>query len=200
MSALADPSGPLPVLNTTSGTWGPPGALVQVYVPCAVTSWAPTSITCTAPPGLDASVPLRITAGGQALVATQRTGYAPPVITAVVPQEALGTPGGGLVAVTGTDFPDIAWPMAVLVGGAQCGVVTRNTSAITCRVPRGAGRALVVVSTPLQSSAAGSGLSVVYAAPEVEGVVTPVGRPVDGGFPVIARGRVRECARHFVRA
>ncbi len=190
VSVLAGPSGPTPVFNTTSGAWGPPGALAQVYRPCTVTAWSPTSVSCTAPPGLDAVVAARMTAGGQTVVAAQHTGYSPPVLAAVVPLQALGTPGGGLVVVTGTGFPGIPWPVVVLVGGAECAVVSRNDTAITCNAPRGAGRALVVVSTPLQSSATSPGLSVVYAAPEVDEVVTPLGRPIDGGFPMVVRGRV----------
>lgn len=191
MSVLAGAMGPTPVFNSTSGAWGPPGAVAQVYLPCAVTAWGPTSVTCTAPPGLDAAVAARLTAGGQAVVATQRTGYSPPVLAAAVPVQALGTPGGGLVVVTGTGFPATPWPVVVLVGGAECAVVSRNDTAITCRAPRGAGRALVAVSTPLQSSAVVPGLSVVYAAPEVDDVAAPLGRSIDGGFPLVVRGRVR---------
>ena len=127
--------------------------------------------------------------------AVQRTGYAPPVVTAVVALEPLGTVGGGRVVVLGTGFPSAPWPVAVLVGGLECAVTVRNTTAITCAVPRGAGRAAVVVQTPRQSSAAGPGLSVVYGAPEIADVVTLLGRSIDGGFPVVVRGRVR--ARHW---
>ncbi len=99
--------------------------------------------------------------------------------------------------VTGIGFPAVAWPVVVLVGGSECAVTARNTTAITCAVPRGAGSRGLVVSTPRQSSPASPGLSVVYAAPEVDEVITAVGRPIDGGFPVVVRGRVRRklCTR-----
>ena len=96
------------------------------------------------------------------------------------------------VALFATLLPQLGIVVAlvVLVGGTECAVVSRNDTAITCSTPRGAGRVLVVVSTPLQSSAASPGLSVVYAAPEVDEVLTPLGRPIDGGFPMVVRGRV----------
>jgi hypothetical protein len=186
----------IPVFNVASGTWGPPGALMQAYVPCSVMSWTPTSINCTVPPGLDASVAVRVAAGGQAVVASQRTGYAPPVVTAVAPLQSLSTRGGGRIMVVGVGFPSAPWPVVVLVGGAECAldVATagaRNTTTITCSIPRGAGRAVVVVSTPRQTAVAAPGVSVVYDAPEVEEIITSQGRPIDGGFPVVVRGRVR---------
>lgn len=190
MTVLGNLSEPALAFNATSGTWGPPGALALAYLPCAVTSWNHVSITCTVPPGLDASVAVRVTAGGQAVVAAFHTGYAPPVVTGVVPLEALGTPGGGRVVVLGTGLPTAPWPLVVLVGGAECVASSRNGTAVTCIVPRGAGRAPVVVSTPRQTSVAVLGLSVLYASPELQEVVTPLGRSVDGGFPVVVRGRV----------
>jgi hypothetical protein len=61
---------------------------------------------------------------------------------------------------------------------------------VRCRVPRGAGRAAVAVSTPLQTSSAGTGVHAVYAAPEVADVSTVLGRPIEGGFPVVVKGVV----------
>jgi hypothetical protein len=109
--------------------------------------------------------------------------------------QPLGTAGGGAVCVVGTGLPPVEWPLTVLVGGLVCAADAsagaRNSSMVCCRVPRGAGRAIVVVSTPLQTSEPVAGMHVQYAAPEVAEVVTPQGRPVDGGFPVLVRGVVR---------
>jgi hypothetical protein len=129
------------------------------------------------------------------VTAAARTGYAPPVVTTVVALQPLGTTGGGAVCVMGVNFPALQWPLAVLVGGSVCAVDPsagpRNITTVCCRVPRGAGRAAVLVSTPLQTSAPLAGMHVVYDAPEVAEAVTPQGRSVDGGFPVIVRGVVR---------
>jgi hypothetical protein len=160
-----------------------------------VLSWGPTAIVCSAPPGLDASVAVQVHAGGQAVIAAARTGYAPPVVSGVVALQPLRTIGGGVVCVTGTGLPPLQWPLAVLVADSLCTVDasdgSRNATTVCCRVPRGAGRAAVVVSTPLQTSAPVAGMHVVYDAPEVAEVVTPQGRSVDGGFPVLVRGVVR---------
>jgi hypothetical protein len=195
ITAAPDPAGVQPVYSATSGTWGPSAALVPVFAPCAVLSWSSTAIVCAVPPGLDASVAVRVTVGGQAVTAGERTGYVPPVVTAVAALQSLGTAGGGVVCVTGTGLPPLAWPLAVLVGGSLCTTDaaggTRNATTVCCRVPRGAGRATVVVTTPLQASGPAAGMHVLYAAPEVADVVTPQGRSVDGGFPVLVRGVVR---------
>ncbi len=195
ITAAPDPAGPQPVYDTVAGTWGPSNALVSSFVPCAVVSWGRSVIVCAAPPGLDASVTVRVSAGGQLAAAGQPVGYAPPAVTGVEVLQPLGTPGGGAVCVVGANFPASQWPLAVLVGGAVCAVDPsagpRNATTVCCRVPRGAGRAAVVVSTPLQTSDPVAGMHVVYAAPEVAEVVTPQGRPVDGGFPVLVRGVVR---------
>jgi hypothetical protein len=195
VTAAPDPAGAQPTYHVASGTWGPRGALTPVFVRCAVVSWSASTIVCTAPPGLDASVTVQVTAGGQAVVAAQSTGYAPPVVTGVMVMQPLGTPGGGTVCVVGTGLPPLEWPVAVLVGVSLCSTDAptgpRNATTVCCRVPRGAGRVPVLVSTPLQTSESGSGMHVVYAAPEVADVLTPQGRPVDGGFPVVVRGVVR---------
>ncbi len=195
ITSAPDPAGLQPVYDAATGTWGPSGVLAPAFAPCEVLSWGPTAIVCAAPPGLDASVAVRVNAGGQAVNAAARTGYAPPVVTAVVALQPLGTTGGGEVCVTGTGLPPLQWPLAVLVGGSVCAVDpsagARNATTVCCRVPRGAGRAAVVVSTPLQTSDPVAGMHVVYDAPEVAEVVTPQGRPVDGGFPVLVRGVVR---------
>jgi hypothetical protein len=203
LTAAPGPAGMQPVYNAATGTWGPSGAVVPGFVPCAVLSWSPTAIVCGAPPGLDASVAVRVTVGGQAVTAGEHTGYAPPVVTAVVALQPLGTIGGGVVCVAGAGLPPLAWPLAVLVGGSLCTMDaaggTRNATTACCRVPRGAGRAAVVVSTPLQTSEPVAGMHVQYAAPEVAEVVTPQGRPVDGGFPVLVRGVVCAHGERCVR-
>jgi hypothetical protein len=195
VTAAPDPAGVQPVYSATSGTWGPSSALVPGFAPCAVLSWSPTAIVCAAPPGLDASVAVRVTVGGQAMTAGGRMGYAPPAVTAVAALQPLGTSGGGVVCVTGTSLPPLQWPLAVLVGGSLCTMDasggTRNATTVCCGVPRGAGWAAVVVSTPLQASGPVEGMHVLYAAPEVAEVLTPQGRSVDGGFPVLVRGVVR---------
>ncbi len=195
ITAPPDPAGPQPVYDAATGTWGPSSALVASFVPCAVISWSRSAVVCAAPPGLDAVVAVRVSAGGQLAAAGQTVGYAPPAVMGVEVLQPLGTPGGGAVCVMGVDFPTLQWPLAVLVGGSVCAADPvagpRNATTVCCRVPRGAGRAAVVVTTPLQTSAPVAGMHVVYAAPEVAEVVTPQGRSVDGGFPVIVRGVVR---------
>ncbi len=190
-----DPGGPQVVFDAATGTWGPTGVLTAAYVPCAVVTWSPTGIVCVAPPGLDAGVQVRVSAGGQAIVVSQRTGYHAPLVSGVVALGPLPTLGGAHVVVTGAGFPPPPWPVAVTVGGAPCVVVDepafpRSDAAVVCRVPRGAGRAVVAFATPLQASSGGGTVEVVYASPLVGDVVTPQGRPIEGGFPVIVRGEV----------
>jgi hypothetical protein len=198
LQLTAPPGGDRPAVafNASSGAWGP--SLVRTLVACAVRAWTPTAVTCTAPPGLDALVDVRMDVGGQAVVATAGTGYSPPAVTGVIRLEPLGTRGGGRVLVTGSEFPPEPWPMVVLVGGAECVVDaapgSRNSSALRCRVPRGAGKAPVVVSTPLQASALSADKFVVYDPPQVAEVITPQGRSIEGGFTVVIRGIVRQDA------
>ncbi len=201
ITAVPNRAGPQPVFDASTGAWGPSGALVSAFVPCAVISWSPSAIVCAAPQGLDASVAVLVSVGGQS-VAAQSVGYSPPAVTSVVALQTLGTRGGGVVCVMGTSLPPLEWPLAVLVGGSVCAVDEaagpRNATMVCCRVPRGAGRAVVVLSTPLQTSESGAGTYVVYAAPEVAEVVTAQGRSVNGGFPVLVRGMVRGRATPLV--
>ncbi len=94
VTAAPDPAGLQPVYDAATGTWGPSGAIAPAFAPCDVLSWGPTAIVCAAPPGLDASVAVRVNAGGQAVTAGVRTGYAPPVVAA-------GRAGGGLAVHRG---------------------------------------------------------------------------------------------------
>ena len=85
---------------------------------------------------------------------------------------------------------------SVSVRGSPCtGVAVQRSTAdplvstVTCLAPSGFGlSAPVVVSTPLQASAA---VSIAYAAPLVLFVDTHGGRPIDGGFLISLRGQVR---------
>jgi hypothetical protein len=179
--------------SAATRTWGPASALTASEVECAVEQWEPSAVVCRAPPGLDASVAVRVVVGGQATTVGLPLGYAAPSVTAVAAAGPVGTPGGALVTVTGTGFPQPPWPVAVVMGGALCDVVNapRATStALTCVAPRGLGLALLSVHSPLQSS--NGTAAVAYAPPTIIDVSTPQGRALDGGFPIFVRGSVRD--------
>jgi hypothetical protein len=167
-----------------------------MFVPCPVTVWRDTFIECVAPPGLDSTVVLRVTAGGQVNITTGLLGYIRPFVQSVVTPERARSVGGTVLTVTGTGFPAPPWPLAVVVGGALCDILPDGRSSatsITCRTPRGGGVAPVTVHTLLQASLATDVLPLVYASP----VVTRVdpeeqARPVEGGFVVSVYGDVRE--------
>ncbi len=174
-------------------TWAPTSALVRADVECHAVQWAPTAITCTVPPGVDASVAVNVIVAGQAVQWLGVVGFEAPVVTGVTSLQPVGTPGGTAVTVLGTGFPLPPWPLAVLVGDAACDVVNASlrvsTASVTCVAPRGVGSQTVTVFSPLQSSNVTGRLT--YAAPTIVAVKTLSGRPIEGGFPVLVQGAVR---------
>jgi hypothetical protein len=187
--------------DATARTWEPPVASVvaQAHQPCGVLEWADSQIVCEAPPGIDPTdaVTVRVVAGDQVYLAHGLVGYTPPVLLAMHPSRVMGTTGGGTLTLVGTGFPPPPWPLVVAVGRSLCDVdpASRNSTLVVCRVPRGAGQVSVVVHTPLQSSGNQS-FVMLYDGPTVGDVTTPLGRPVEGRFPVHIRGTVSQ-ARLF---
>jgi hypothetical protein len=174
-------------------TWAPSSALVRADVECHAVQWSPTTITCTVPPGVDASVAVTVIVAGQAMQWLGVVGFEAPVVTGVTSLQPVGTPGGTTVTVLGTGFPLPPWPLAVLVGDAPCVVVNASsrasTTSVACVAPRGVGTLTVTVHTPLQSSNVTGSLT--YAAPTIADVTTLSGRPIEGGFAVTVQGAVR---------
>jgi hypothetical protein len=78
----------------------------------------------------------------------------------------------------------------VRVGSGVCAVEegSRTHNGLRCVLPPGGGAKVVSVHTPLQSSLALE--RVVYAGPSVASVATPMGRGIEGGFPVEVVGEV----------
>jgi hypothetical protein len=189
---------PAPVIpltfNPGSRVWIPASALVPVDVNCTIVSWSDDGIVCRAPPGLDASVALRVVVGGQSVQATGPLRYGAPIVATVAAASPVSTAGGTLLTVSGAGFPLPPWPVAVLVGDAPCAVVTPSrvtSTSLTCVAPRGVGTVRVVVFTPLQGSNGTASLT--YAPPAITNVSTPEGRPIAGGFTVQVAGAVRVC-------
>jgi hypothetical protein len=188
--------------STARGGWviTPPLPLVDIM--CNVLQWSPSSITCTVPPGLNAAAAVLVTVGGQLGATSGSVAFEAPVLFDVVTPAAPPTVGGTLITVYGRGFPPLAWPLAVVVGGALCEVVevARSDTRVTCHAPRGGGAQPVVVFTPLQSS--NQSLSLTYAPPRLASLATPRGRPVEGGFPVVVTGEVgrRGCSVWGVNA
>jgi hypothetical protein len=176
-----------------SRTWAPSSALVRADAECHAVQWSPTTITCTVPPGVDASVTLSVMVAGQAMQWPGVVGFEAPVVTGVTSLQPVGTPGGTAVTVLGAGFPLPPWPLAVLVGDAPCVVVNASsrvsTVSLTCVAPRGVGTQTVTVFSPLQSSNVTGRLT--YAAPTISDVTTLSGRPIEGGFAVTVQGAVR---------
>jgi hypothetical protein len=177
--------------DPNSGTWVAPAPLALVPLPCVVEAWADDVITCVAPPGLDGNATVRVVAGGQVNTTLGLVGYAGPLVAGVEVEGPLVTRGGVRVTVHGSDFPVGPWPVSVTVGGAECVVLdsTRSANAVTCVSPRGAGVAAVVVQTMLQASTGDVVLN--YSEPNITSVDTPLGRPLEGWFPVVVTGEVR---------
>jgi hypothetical protein len=184
--------------NVTSRSWLFAVGGTPVPAPCRVTRWAPTAIECDLPPGVDPAPVLRVTVGGQVNATVGLMGYAGPVVTRVTPLGALGTPGGTVLAINGSGFPLAPWPLVVVVGDTVCGAVpnSRTVTGVQCYLPRGAGVAAVTVHTPVQASLPSDVPPLVYARPEITSVDTPQGRPIEGGFRVVVRGRVRTVGAH----
>ncbi len=185
--------------NTSSGQWGPTEALVRSMVPCNITTWSSDSVACAAPPGLDGEVTVRVVVGGQAQEASGLLGYTPPTVVSFATAGKVGTAGGVMLSIIGSGFPDASWPLAVAVGAQLCAIVPGSRASVTvsCTVPRGWGRQAIVVHTPLQASLQPAVLQ--YDAPVLTRVVTPHGRPVQGGFLIEVHGEVgsrypRPCA------
>lgn len=167
-------------------------ALDRVYLPCNVTSWTDTAVTCEVPPGVDRAVGLEVGVGGRVNSTSGLFGFAAPVLyDATFAGGAPPTLGGTTMSINGTGFPPLPWPVGVTVGGRVCTVVpdTRSDSRVDCVVPRGAGAVDVALYTPLQPAA--NTVRVAYGGPLITSVTTPAGRPVDGLFPVQIRGQVR---------
>jgi hypothetical protein len=177
----------------SSRTWAPSSALVRADVECHAVQWSPTTITCTVPPGVDASVTVSVVVAGQDIQWPGVVGFEAPMVTGVTSLQPVGTPGGTAVTVLGTGFPLPPWPLAVLVGDAPCAVVDASsrvsTTSVTCVAPRGVGTQTVTVHTPMQSSNVTGRL--MYAAPTIADVTTLSGRPIEGGFAVAVLGAVR---------
>ena len=209
LSAAPTPA-QLPVFNATTLSWSSDVAaggssLPQAYVACVVANWTLTTITCAAPGAVDAAVTVRVTVAGQHAVRASAVHYQSPAIQAVSPDDPAGvrTRGGDVVTLSGVAFPPLPWPVAVVVvssaGAANapssslCVVedASRTGSALRCTMPSGCGVAALRLYTPLQTSAPSPLAAVSYAAPTVENVDTPSGRPLEGGFTVIVHGTVR---------
>ncbi len=178
-----------------AGTWVwstfPP--LATTPVNCSVLSWVHTAIQCMVPPSVDPNVTLVISVGGQVVTTRNALHMEAPVLSAVVPREAINTPGGAVVEVQGSGFPLPPWPVAVLVGGGLCDVEASSrttTTSLRCRVPRGVGRVSVSLESPLQGSAPNASNSLTYDKPAIISVSTPYGRPLEGNFSVAVEGRV----------
>ncbi len=173
-------------------TWDP--VLTTNSTPCVVVSWSATSISCTVPPGLDPVVTVRVMVGGSTVVVQGALGFKAPEVTSVTAVGDVGTTGGTVITVSGTEFPVDPWPVAVLVGGRVCTVQpeSRTPTAVACSAPRGAGRVQVELYSPLQASNVTGRLS--YAPPVVWNITTPLGRPIEGDFPVVIHGAVRVCS------
>jgi hypothetical protein len=170
--------------------WAPASALVKVEVPCEVVEWSDTTITCRAPPALDATAGLRVVAGGQNASVADPVQYQAPAVSRVTPHGPVWTPGGSLVTVEGTGFPLPPWPVAVLVGDALCVVEqgSRAATSLDCVVPRGVGTVPVVVFSPLQQG--NTTVQLTYAPPIISAIHTPGERPIAGGFVVEVLGQV----------
>ncbi len=178
-----------------NGTWVPPvDVLLKQWTTCNVTSWLPDAITCTVPPGLDATPTVRVTVGGNSSVTVGLVGFSPPVLDALIVPDGFGTPGGVDVTLMGAQLPLAPWPLAVTVGPWPCPVYEdrRSATSVVCRLPTGTGTVRVAVHTPLQSTVYRDAL--VYPGPSLSAVVAPNGCPVDGGFPLVVTGEVRWCA------
>ncbi len=192
---------PLPMVHATfdleSLQWVFPVGIRQAWMPCAVSTWSSTSIECTAPPGIDARVTLRVTAGGQVNSTLGLVGYGSPVVVQVQHDPVMPSSGGTLVQLRVSRVPRAPWPHAVTIGGRECAMETAQWSGTSltasCRTPVGGGVASVVAHSPLQRS--NGTATVVYSGPFVSGVTTPLGRPIIGGFLVQLRGQVRKTSQ-----
>jgi hypothetical protein len=179
------------VFDAATATWASTtDELVRAYVPCNITLWSSTAIQCDAPPGLDAVLTIRVVVGGQVVESSPGLGYAAPLLRLITAAGPLSTCGGTELTLIGDDFPPPQWPLAVLVGGQPCAVhpASRSATRLSCIAPPGAGAVAVALRTPLQVSR--NTLPLVYAPPVVLTVNTPVGRSIDGGFPVFVTGEV----------
>jgi hypothetical protein len=191
----------MPAPNDTTGltfdpralAWSPAAALVPVATPCPWTLWGPSTITCQVPPGADGNVTVTVArAGRTSAPANGLLHFAPPILTRVTTASELTTTGGTVLTLQGTGFLLPPWPMAVTVGAALCVVdeSARSSRTLECTAPRGVGTQLVWVHTPSQSSV--PDVNVTYAAPVISAVLTPAGRSIEGGFPVVVLGRVSD--------
>jgi hypothetical protein len=192
-TVIAGDHWPLTGLTFSPGlhTWSPQSVLVLGLTPCHTLSWTPTSIQCTAPPALDPSATLVVIVGGQSTTLPDALAYQGPVVLTVTSLGPVGTPGGGVVTVTGSGFPPPPWPVAVLAGDAPCAVVNESrvsAGTLQCVAPRGVGVVQVGVYTPLQAPNATGSLT--YAPPSILHVDTQGERPIVGGFVVEVQGQV----------
>jgi hypothetical protein len=190
VSAVPAP-GTASTFDPRSGAWSLDPPLATLEVECAVQAWAQELILCRAPPGLDASAPLRVVVGNQSVVPSTRLRFAAPTVASVACNCSVGTSGGDVVTVVGTGFPLPPWPVAVLVGGTPCSIVDSSrttTASLACQTPPGVGTVEVSVNTPLQTASVVATLA--YGPPSIVRVSTPLGRPIGGSFPVEVDGEV----------
>ena len=163
-------------------------------LPCAVSSWNDANITCSIPfSNTTVPVGVSVSVAGQFTPATPRgfkLSFAPPMVTGVASGQLVPTIGGTAVSVMGTGFGPSHFPLAVLVNSAQVVVESHvNDTALLIQAPAGGGdRSGVRVVTLFGTSDVAYVLR--YAEPVITHILTPTGRPCQGGFAVRVEGQV----------
>ncbi|HYD49457.1 MAG TPA: IPT/TIG domain-containing protein [Terriglobales bacterium] len=143
---------------------------------CPVTSQSHGAITCTAPSGSGAGLPLTVDISGQ--TATTSVSYSLPTLADVSPSVA---PAGTATTLhlTGDNFgPNTIQPI-VTVGGTNCAVTHHTHAEITCTLPPGVG-ANLAVAVQIGPHLASPQLTVSHQAPLLESVA-PASAPTAGG-------------------
>lgn len=127
-------------------------------------------VTCVTPPWPRARVSLTLVAVGLTSCAASSPYVvvcAPVVVASVTPLK-LPTAGGVVFTVVGQNIEE---GTAVVLGGALCITLSRNTTVLRCRSPPGAGVQVAVATVSLAyGMRVQAGLRVAYGAPRIVGV------------------------------
>ena len=167
--------------------------LAFTSVPCGVTAWSGTQVSCIVPVGLNVSAAVTLTVGGQSSTVANAINFASPTITAVVNGDGLPSIGGTAFTIIGTSLPvpGLGYDVAVMAGRSLCTCFPDNmtSTSLTCLSPPGTGTVPIVVFTPEQHSVSDAVLT--YLPPVVSAVAPAAAsamRSVDGGFIVTVAG------------
>ncbi|WP_193213647.1 IPT/TIG domain-containing protein [Luteolibacter marinus] len=175
-------SGSITLEGTGFGPFGSATVLIGGAA-ATVTAQTDTDITCSAPPGQGANLPVTVTAFGDTSNALQFT-YDPPLATAFNTPSGKPTTGGVAIEVLGSNFGESG--ATVTIGGASAPVISQTHTSIHCSLPPGQGSDQLVTVAVAGQEAPPAFFS--YDAPFVASINTPSGKPTAGGVTIEIQG------------